>query len=131
MYGENLPDLPVTSEQLRSFVLPVIIEMQSIDSRQLGLDLYGRIASHACKARVFGDETPDPNARRLFLSRRDTARVEDMFWDLIIEGIIRPGPGGERGGAALPFFHLTEWGEQVATASAATPYDPDKYLTAL
>jgi hypothetical protein len=59
------------------------------------------------------------------------ARVHSIFWDLLIEGIIRPGIN-DGVNLNLPHYHVTEWGQQVVAAgSEATPYDPDGYLSRL
>jgi hypothetical protein len=55
--------------------------------------------------------------------------VWTIVWDLIIEGVLRPG--AENGEPFdLPFIHLTEHGRKVI-AGALTPYDPSGYLSEL
>ena len=52
--------------------------------------------------------------------------IWSIVWDLIIEGVLRPGVelGGE---FELPHIHLTEHGKKVITGTV-TPYDPSGYL---
>ena len=61
------------------------------------------------------------------LSYQDKGRVQSIFWDLIIEGVIRPGLA-DGVNDKYPFFHVTERGEQVIKEGATSPYDPDGYL---
>src|SRR2546421_6202321 len=44
------------------------------------------------------------------LENADRARVWSIFWDLLIEGVVRPGL---RDGMneELPFYHITEFGQ--------------------
>lgn len=55
-------------------------------------------------------------------------RVWDVVWDLIVEGILRPGRGTDK--LELPALHVTDYGK-AALADATTPYDPDGFLKAL
>ncbi|WP_216595779.1 hypothetical protein [Myxosarcina sp. GI1] len=53
--------------------------------------------------------------------------TEDIIWDLVIEGLVRPGLGdGINNG--LPWFHLSEHGKNVLQNQSPQPYDPDGYL---
>jgi hypothetical protein len=57
--------------------------------------------------------------------------IWDIVWDLIIEGVLRPGrndgDGNERN---LPFIHLTDFGAKRLD-DPSTPLDPDGYLRVL
>ena len=64
----------------------------------------------------------DPNA-----GRGDAARVQSILWDLIIEGIVRPGLNDGLNND-LPFFHVTDFGKHVLANGPQSPYDPDGYL---
>ena len=55
--------------------------------------------------------------------------VADIVWDLIIEGILRPGAGNDQT-FDLPRFHLTHYGK-TALKDCLTPHDPEGYLKAL
>jgi hypothetical protein len=55
--------------------------------------------------------------------------IWSIVWDLIIEGVLRPGV--ELGDTfELPYIHLTKHGKKVI-AGAVTPYDPAGYLKEL
>lgn len=55
--------------------------------------------------------------------------VWDIVWDLVIEGIVRPGLGN-REPYDFPYLHVTEYGK-TALQGAITPYDPDGYMKRL
>jgi hypothetical protein len=79
---------------------------------------------------------PDPNGptpsrhASYFLSRNDQARVQDIFWDMLIEGVVRPGLG-DGTNCDLPHFHVTDRGRAALSAASPPPYDPDGYLKRL
>lgn len=52
--------------------------------------------------------------------------VHSIIWDLIVEGIVRPGHGEQE--LDLPAIHVTEHGME-SLKGAITPYDPEGYLT--
>ena len=52
--------------------------------------------------------------------------IDDIVWDLIIEGIVRPGQGS--GTYTLPHYHISEYGKRVLAEPSPQPYDPDEYL---
>lgn len=54
--------------------------------------------------------------------------VWDIVWDLIIEGVIRPGRGDDK--YDPKDLHVTPYGTEVL-AGTTTPYDPDGYLKAI
>jgi hypothetical protein len=64
------------------------------------------------------------------LSGYDYGRVRNIFWDMVIEGILRPGLADGLNND-LPFFHVTEWGKVSLKEGPTTPYDPDGYLKRL
>lgn len=64
------------------------------------------------------------------LSASDYARAMSIWWDLFIEGIVRPGLN-DGANLELPHFHVTEWGKEKLKANPATPYDPDGYFQRL
>jgi hypothetical protein len=67
----------------------------------------------------------DPSA-----GRENVAQVQSILWDLIIEGIIRPGRNDGLNND-LPFFHVSEFGKNVLSNGPQSPYDPDGYLKRL
>lgn len=57
------------------------------------------------------------------------APVWDIVWDLVIEGIVRPGTAkGDQN--QFPYLHITEYGKK-ALQGAVNPYDPDGYMRRL
>ncbi|OGW72185.1 MAG: hypothetical protein A2Y02_00010 [Omnitrophica bacterium GWA2_52_12] len=58
--------------------------------------------------------------------RRITALVQDVMWELIIQGVITPGR--DTSNPNLPWFHLTEYGKKVLSAGEFLPHDPGGYL---
>jgi hypothetical protein len=67
--------------------------------------------------------------RKYYLSNEGNFLVRDEVWDLILEGILKPGlPPGNLLGDNLPHFHLTERGKKLIEEGVVTPYDPDGYL---
>jgi len=72
-----------------------------------------------------GATEPDrQNGRRvlLFLAR-------EVFWELVVAGIVSPGMDSHN--LELPWFHITQYGDQVLTSTDPQPYDPTGYLTRL
>lgn len=57
------------------------------------------------------------------------APIWRIVWDLIIEGLIRPGKGTSEP-FELPYIHVTEHGKALI-AGSLTPYDPSGYLIEL
>src|SRR4051812_15516066 len=57
------------------------------------------------------------------LSNYDYGRVINIVWDLIIEGVLRPGLG-DGNNNDLPWFHITERGKAVLKDGPQSPYDP-------
>jgi hypothetical protein len=126
----QIQPLPISYEQLRSLALR---ELGRMKGPTQFLPFYGDLAAAAVKEGI----VPNPYAGRPgswgtpSLSPRDAARAQDVLWDLIIEGVIRPGLGQNDMNADLPFFHLTEMGKAAVAGTAASPYDPDGYLSRL
>ena len=57
----------------------------------------------------------------------DLGLVNEVGWELVLEGVIRPSdPGGQH-----MFLTLTEYGAKVVHSSDPNPHDPDGYLAAL
>lgn len=54
--------------------------------------------------------------------------VWEIVWDLIVEGVLRPGDG--KSNHELPLIYVTEYGK-TAIRGTITPYDPDGYLKAI
>lgn len=120
----------IPAEQLRTLVLRAV--QKPSGGWQLA-SLYPAVAAEAVKCGLMqeGGRTSGMSGRSetMRLERADRVRVQNIFWDLIIEGIIRPGL--EDGvNNELPFFHVTELGRHTI-ADPITPYDPTGYLNTL
>jgi hypothetical protein len=53
--------------------------------------------------------------------------VQDVFWQLIIEGILAPGLNASN--PNLPWFHVTDYGRKVLNSIDPPPNDPTGYLS--
>jgi len=117
----------VSYEQLRSLVI-----------ESLGSSGGGQVTSlYTNTARLVVQKgiAPDPYANsgttymnpQYELPQKYKSWIEDIIWDLIIEGIVRPGLGdGLNNG--LPWYHVSEYGRAVLGNNPPQPYDPDGYL---
>lgn len=118
-------NLQIGNEELRSLVLEALKENN--DSQFVSF--YNLVAVKASQrglidskgSAIYYDQT---------LERIDCARVQNLLWDLIIEGIIRPGLNDGTNND-LPFFHVTDKGKEVLIDGTTTPYDPDGYIRRL
>ncbi|MEH2252621.1 hypothetical protein [Nostoc sp.] len=120
--------LEISYEQTRSLMIET-----------LGSSGKGQIASlHANIARLAVDKgiAPNPyaNSETTYINispelpRKYKSWIEDIIWDLIMEGIIRPGLGdGDELSHGLPWYHVSEYGRSVLGIQPQ-PYDPDGYL---
>lgn len=54
--------------------------------------------------------------------------VWDVVWDLIVEGVLRPGADERE--MELPAIHVTNYGKEVLGGDV-TPYDPERFLSQL
>ncbi|MGL4550976.1 MAG: hypothetical protein ACRC33_07300 [Gemmataceae bacterium] len=124
------PQVNLSYEQMRSLVIQFLAQPGS-DPLQLN-DLHEGVAKLAVARHGIA---PSPDARNgiielmrgagVRLTEKDTARVVSIVWDLIIEGVVRPG--SESGDAQLPFIYVTEFGRE-RIKDPRTPYDPDGFL---
>jgi hypothetical protein len=57
--------------------------------------------------------------------------VVDVFWQLVVEGILAPGISMNSHGQNLPWFHVTEYGRKVIAQGEYQPHDRDGYLRRL
>ena len=129
----ELPPLAISNEQMRSLVLEYLA---SNESGQLN-DLYRAIANLAVERGFHDGPKADPIGSRYGghapsayrLTSRDYGKACEVIWDLIIEGIVRPGPVDS--GESLPFFHVTDYGREKIKGGPVLPYDPDGYLKRL
>ncbi len=126
----------LSREQLRAFTLE---GLGREPKSQLG-NLYNAvaqvIADHGMREHATGAGRPINIYPASFggsstpaLTGRDMERVQDIFWDLMIEGIVRPGMNVSN--PNLPFYHVTEMGLKQVKEADKSPYDPDGYLKRL
>ncbi len=47
----------------------------------------------------------------------------EIMWELIVQGVIVPGTGGQIG--QLPFFRISDYGRKVLEAGFILPHDPE------
>ena len=119
-------------EEFRTLVIEAIQTPECISLNSLR----GIVPAIARKRGVLPPEVYQPNfiAKNLNYSERhlndaDQSRATDIIWDLIIEGVLRPG--SHRGDQSLPDFHLTDWGAEKLKNGTNNPYDPDGFLKRL
>jgi hypothetical protein len=127
--GYRAPKLDITYEQMRSLLMETLrgdwgnqltALNHSIPPVALRLGLM-KVPMHL----------PEHDRRgEALLSPADFACVQNVIWDLIIEGIIRPGLN-DGNNNNFPFFHVTERGKQILADGPQAPYDPDGYLKRL
>jgi hypothetical protein len=125
----------LSTEQLRTVMVALL---QTHDSGQLN-PLRHLVPKKAIEMGLLNDfslgQAGLPNAsvfygqRTVQLSDGEILRLNDVIWDLIIEGIVRPGIDGMN--SELPFYHITPWGKVALKEGPRTPYDPDGYLKRL
>ena len=134
----QLRKLAVGYEQLRSLVIEYLAESKDDPTLQIN-NLRTGVATIAVRkgldpdanhVRGLAHQVPISFGGDVVLSDPDFILVVEIIWDLIIEGVVRPGDslGGSLG---LPHFHLTERGIGVLKNGVASPYDPDGYLKRL
>ncbi|MEE3715734.1 hypothetical protein V2H45_03120 [Tumidithrix elongata RA019] len=121
--------LDISYEQTRTLILE---NLESSSGGQTTI-LYGNLAQSVVSKGI----APDPHAGdgtrhmnpQYELPQKYKAWIEDIIWDLIIEGIIRPGRGiGNANENSLPWYHISEYGRSKLGSQPPEPYDPDKYL---
>lgn len=124
--------LPITYEVMRGLVVEALASTPNSQSGSLEVAVakLGSKRGHLQAAQ----QLPGPHYTNTHgspsedhLSRKDLARLQSIMWDLIIEGIIRPGLNDGINNE-LPHFHVTEFGKEKLKNGPATPYDPDGFL---
>jgi hypothetical protein len=132
---DQLTQLPIGYEQLRSIVLEFLTGAADDPTLQFN-SLKEGVADAAVRHGLHHQTGDALNVARrstagrtdqYVLSEKDFVRSCDIIWDLIIEGVVRPGPldGGTQ---SLPHFHLSEYGRRKLKDHPESPYDPDRYL---
>jgi hypothetical protein len=127
---EPLAVLSISYEQMRSLVV------EALASTQRGQ--FNDLRTSVARVAVAHGHAPDPitnsgshgRYRQHFLDGSDYDRVRSIIWDLIIEGVVRPGLN-DGNNNDLPFFHVTDFGRQRLKDGPRSPYDPDGFLKRL
>jgi len=119
--------LEISYEQTRALVVE---QLRYSASGQI-TNLYSSIATLAVQKGIAPGSYLQSSTRytnpSYELAQKYKTWVEDIIWDLIIEGIVRPGLGdGINNG--LPWYHISEYGKAVIKTQPSQPYDPDSYL---
>ncbi|OYQ62878.1 hypothetical protein B9G53_19725 [Pseudanabaena sp. SR411] len=116
--------LDISYERTRTLVL-----------KSLSTSYYGQVTSlyiHVARLAIREGIATDPFANSGYmnpqheLEQKYNEWIDDIVWDLIIEGIVRPGQGS--GIYTLPHYHISEYGKRVLQELSPQPYDPDEYL---
>jgi hypothetical protein len=125
MFSNDLTiKLDTSYEQTRALVIEAL---KSSSSGQM-TSLYPNIANLAVRKGVVENPASANFLNPTYeLPRKYKIWVEDIFWDLITEGLIRPGLG-DGVNQGLPWYHVSEYGKTVLTNQSPQPYDPDGYL---
>jgi len=117
--------LDTSYEQTRTLVIEAL---KSSSSGQI-TSLYPNVANLAVRKGIVekpaGANFLNPSYE---LPRKYKTWIEDILWDLIMEGLVRPGLG-DGSNQGLPWYHVSEYGKTVLTTQSPQPYDPDGYLT--
>ena len=101
---ERMEKLPVSHEQVRSLMLEALGKLEDENPQIDSLNkVLGKLA---CERQLVPDPNgPNPGRNSMyFLNPQDAARVQDVFWDFIVEGVVRPGLGNETGNITFRFF---------------------------
>ncbi len=119
--------LEISYEQTRSLV----IEALGSSSGGQVTSLHSNIASLVVQKGIAAN--PDANSGTRYINRsyelpqKYKTWIEDIIWDLIMEGLVRPGRGNGLN-EGLPWYHISEYGKTVLGTQPPQPYDPDGYL---
>jgi hypothetical protein len=58
--------------------------------------------------------------------RHDALKLQEIIWELLVQGVLAPGKNSLN--LNLPFFHVTEYGEECLETDAILLHDPDGYI---
>ena len=123
--------LPITYEEMRSLVLEAVAKADRSQVKALCTEIAQlAVARDLIKKPAGASSYPIMGESHGLFSRHDEARVWSIIWDLIIEGIVRPGLDDGTNNE-LPFYHVTEYGKSAIANGPQSPYDPDGYLNRL
>ena len=113
------------TSQIRLCMFAALRDLDATDRQPQFLDLPSRVSRHAASLSF----APARGPREEPLDEPDAERVRQLFWSLIMEGVIAPGYGSHN--LNPPHFTLTEYGRQVVNSPDPVPHDPDGYLAHL
>lgn len=127
MYSYSNPkiSLDISYEQTRSLVIE---KLKSAPSGQI-------VGLHHDIARLAVDRglTSKPNMTVMNQPYEPPAKykswIEEIIWDLIIEGLVRPGLGDGSSNNGMPWYHVSKYGKTFLNSPSPQPYDPDGYLS--
>jgi hypothetical protein len=127
--------LPITYEEMRGLVVEALASTPDSQSGSLEVAVakLGSKQGHLQAAqRLPGLHSTNTHGSPSedHLSRKDLARLQSIQWDLIIEGVIRPGLNDGINNQ-LPHYHVTEFGKEKLKCGPTSPYDPDGYIKRL
>jgi hypothetical protein len=127
MFANSKVILEISYEQTRSLVVE---QLRCSASGQI-TSLHSNIANLAVQKGIAPDPYAQSSTRNLNpsyeLPQKYKTWIEDIIWDLITEGIVRPGLGNGLNNG-LPWYHISEYGKAVIENQPSQPYDPDGYL---
>jgi hypothetical protein len=58
--------------------------------------------------------------------RHDALKLQEIIWELLVQGVLAPGKNSLN--LNLPFFHVTEYGEECLETDTLLLHDPDGYV---
>ncbi len=58
--------------------------------------------------------------------RHDALKIHEIIWELLVQGVLAPGKNSLN--LTLPFFHVTEYGEECLESGEIILHDYDRYL---
>jgi hypothetical protein len=117
-------NLAISYEQTRSLVIASIPQ----NSGGQVANLPDNVAKLAVRNGLVADpKDNDDLTPRYKLNTKYSTWVEEIFWDLIIEGVLRPSRG-DGANSGLSYYHVSEYGNTVLSSQPIQPYDPDGYL---
>jgi len=58
--------------------------------------------------------------------RHDDLKIHEIIWELLVQGVLAPGKNSLN--LTLPFFHVTEYGEECLETDTLLVHDPDGYV---
>lgn len=119
-------------ETIRHLLFEYLKSVENRPSTQLN-DIYGGVAATAVSrgyvtapsGYVPGTATLSPED----LPEPDRLTLQELFWELIIQGIITPG--SDWSNPNLPFFRVTDYGKRCLQDNSVLPHDYGTYLQAI